>query len=455
MFKKVLVANRGEIALRIIRALKELGIKSVAVYSDVDKDSLHVEFADEAICIGPAEARKSYLSMANIISAATITKAEAIHPGYGFLSENEVFAEACEAHGIVFIGPNASVMKVMGNKALAKKTMAELGIPTVPEIEFDFENLEASVNKLDESCFPVLIKASYGGGGKGIRLARNKKELLDQVRTAAQESLSAFGAEELYLEKFLDRPKHIEFQIIADRYGNVKVFYERDCSIQRRNQKIIEETPFKKMDNKLRSEIQEKIASAIKKLAYTNAGTLEFLYDGENLYFIEMNTRLQVEHPVTEEIYDVDLVKAQIMVAAGEKLTDELLSSEPEGHAIEFRITAEDPDNGFRPFPGKIEKLHFPGGRGVRVDSHLYQGYTVPPHYDSLIAKIIVHAKTREEAIQKGKVALNELKIEGIKTNREFLLQILESRDFQDQNVYTRYIEERFLRSNNEAIEFR
>lgn len=449
MFKKVLVANRGEIAVRVIRALRELGVKSVAVYSEADRDSLHVELADEAVCIGPAEARKSYLSMANIISAAEITGADAIHPGYGFLSENEVFVEACEAHGIVFIGPDARVMKLMGNKALAKKTMARLGIPTIPEIEIDFDNLEDSVERLNETFYPLLIKASYGGGGRGIRLARNKKELIEQIKTASQEAVAAFGSGEVYLEKFLEKPRHIEFQIIADRHGNVKVFNERDCSLQRKSQKIIEESPFELMEEKLRVEIQAKIAEAIKELGYVNAGTLEFLYDGNNLYFMEMNTRLQVEHPVTEEIYDIDLVKAQILVAAGEKLPKELLDSKPEGHAIEFRITAEDPDHGFRPSPGRVKKLHFPGGRGVRVDSHLYQGYSIPPHYDSLIAKIIVHAKTRDEAIKKGSAALTELKIEGIRTNREFLLRILESSDFLKQKVYTRYIEEIFMGSSN------
>lgn len=445
MFKKVLVANRGEIAVRVIRALKELGIKSVAVYSEADRDSLHVELADEAICIGPASSLKSYLYIPAIISAAEVTGAEAIHPGYGFLSENETFVEICEAHNLTFIGPPVDVMKIMGNKALAKRKMAELGIPVIPEVKIDFKNMSDGTVDLSDDLFPVLIKAAYGGGGRGIRLARNKEEFFDLAQKAAVEAEAAFGSPDLYVERFFEKPRHIEFQVIADKHGNVKVFYERDCSIQRKNQKIIEETPFENMNEETRESIIARIEDAIKKLGYYNAGTMEFLYDGQNLYFMEMNTRLQVEHPITEEIYDVDLVKAQILVAAGEPLPETILNAEPEGHAIEFRINAEDPSRGFAPSPGRIEKLHFPGGRGVRVDSHLYQGYTVPPFYDSLIAKIIVHAKTRQEAISKGIAVLSELKIEGIKTNREFLLKILNDSDYLQQKVYTRYVEEVFL----------
>lgn len=449
MFRKVLVANRGEIAVRVIRALKELGIKSVAVYSEADKDSLHVQLADEAVCIGPYPSVKSYLSMPAIISAAEITKAEAIHPGYGFLSENETFVEICEAHNITFIGPPASVMKLMGNKAKAKSVMKELGVPVIPEIRFDMNNPEETLKHLSDEDFPLLIKAAYGGGGRGIRVARDKSQFVELAKKAAIESEAAFGSSELYIEKFYEYPRHIEFQVIADKFGNVKVFYERDCSIQRKNQKIIEETPYEDLDPNLREKIMLTIENAIKRLGYHNAGTLEFLYDGSNLYFMEMNTRLQVEHPITEEIYDIDLVKAQIIVAAGEKLPDWLIDAEKEGHAIEFRINAEDPESGFTPSPGKIEKLHFPGGRGVRIDSHIFEGYTVPPYYDSLIAKIIVHAKTREEAIMKGISALSEFKIEGIKTNKDFLLRIIQTDDYWLKRVYTRYVEEVFLEREN------
>ncbi|MCX7832327.1 MAG: acetyl-CoA carboxylase biotin carboxylase subunit [Actinobacteria bacterium] len=449
MFRKVLVANRGEIAVRVIRALKELGIKSVAIYSEADKDSLHVQLADEAVCIGPYPSAKSYLSMPSIISAAEITKAEAIHPGYGFLSENETFVEICEAHGITFIGPPTSVMKLMGNKAKAKNIMKELGVPVIPEIHFDMNNPEETLKDLKDEDFPLLIKAAYGGGGRGIRVARDKSQFLELAQKAALESEAAFGSSELYIERFFEYPRHIEFQVIADKFGNVKVFYERDCSLQRKNQKIIEETPYEDLDTGLRERIMSTIEGAIKKLGYYNAGTLEFLYDGSQLYFMEMNTRLQVEHPITEEIYDVDLVKAQILVAAGEKLPEWLMNAEKEGHAIEFRINAENPESGFSPSPGKIEKLHFPGGRGVRIDSHIYEGYTVPPYYDSLIAKIIVHAKTREEAIMKGISALSEFKIEGIKTNKDFLLRIIQTDDYWLKKVYTRYVEEVFLEREN------
>lgn len=336
-------------------------------------------------------------------------------------------------------------MKLMANKAHAKKVMKELGLPVIPEIKIDSSDIESGNLNLKEEDFPLLIKAAYGGGGKGIRVASDKKEFLEMIKKAAIESEKAFGSSELYVERFLHRPKHIEFQIIADKHGNVKVFYERDCTVQRKNQKIIEETPYEEMERELREDIMEKIAHAVKKLGYYNAGTLEFLYDDGRLYFMEMNTRLQVEHPITEEIYDVDLVKAQVLVEAGEKLPEEILDAEPEGHAIEFRINAENPDRDFAPSPGKIEKLHFPGGRGVRVDSHLYEGYVVPPYYDSLLGKIIVHAKTRNEAIKKGMVALRELRIEGISTNADFLLKILQTGDYLERNIYTRYVEEVFM----------
>lgn len=449
MFKKVLVANRGEIAVRVIRALKELGIRSVAVYSEADKESLHVMLADEAVCIGPPLSQKSYLSIPAIISAAEITGAEAIHPGYGFLSENEVFAEICNAHNIVFIGPSAEIMKMMANKSAAKKKMNDLGIPVIPEHQLNTKDLVSLAGIIPEEEFPVLIKAAYGGGGKGIRLAKNSAELIELSKTAAAEAEAAFGSGELYIEKFFEKPRHIEFQVIADNYGNVKVFNERDCSIQRRNQKMIEETPCEILDKNLREEIKEKIGKAVKELGYTNAGTLEFLYDGKELYFMEMNTRLQVEHPITEETYDVDLVKAQILVAANEKLPEEILSSEQNGHAIELRINAEDPHKNFQPSPGKIEFVHFPGGPGIRIDSHIYTSYTVPHHYDSLIAKLIVRSSTREDAIRKAQRALTELKIKGIKVNTDFLNKILQSDAFANQKFYTRFIEEEFMVMEN------
>lgn len=449
MFKKVLVANRGEIAVRIIRALKELDIKSVAVYSEADRDSLHVKLADEAICIGPAPSKKSYLSIPAIISAAEITGAEAIHPGYGFLSENELFAEICEAHNIKFIGPSGELMKLMANKSKAKEVMKNLGLPVIPEFRQDGEDLKDFINHIPENEFPVLIKAAYGGGGKGIRLARSKEELLELIKTASAEAEASFGSGEIYIEKFFERPKHIEFQVIADSHGNVAVFNERDCSIQRRNQKIIEETPSISLSSELRENIKEKIRLAIKKLGYENAGTLEFLYDGRELYFMEMNTRLQVEHPITEETYDVDIVKAQILVAAGEKLPDEILESSQEGHAIEFRINAEDPERNFMASPGFVQSVRFPGGPGVRVDTHLYSGYIVPHHYDSLIAKLIVRAKNRDECIKRARRALEEFEITGIKTNIDFLLKVIQTDAFIEQKYYTRFIEEEFMVMEN------
>lgn len=446
MFKKVLVANRGEIAVRVIRALRELGIRSVAVYSEADSDSMHVELADEAVCIGPAQAQKSYLNIPSIISAAEITKSEAIHPGYGFLSENETFAEICDAHGIKFIGPSPEVMKLMANKTAAKRIMGESGVPVIPEIEVDFLNIDEIEKKIDPSFFPVLIKAAYGGGGRGIRKAENLESLKELIKTASAEAESAFGSGEIYLERFFEKPRHIEFQVIADNYGNVKVFDERDCSIQRRNQKIIEETPCDILPEGLREETKEKIARAIKDLGYTNAGTLEFLFDGNNLYFMEINTRLQVEHPITEEFYDVDIVKEQIRVAAGEKLSEEISEAEPSGHVFEFRINAEEPERDFTPSPGTIAKLRLPGGPGVRIDTHIYEGYTISPYYDSLIAKVIVRGLNRKEALNRGLRALNELRIEGIKTNRDFIISIINDDEYRNQKFYTRYIEEVFMK---------
>lgn len=438
MFKKVLVANRGEIAVRIIRALKELDIKSVAVYSEADKDSLHVELADEAICIGPARSDKSYLSIPAIISAAEISGADAIHPGYGFLAENDTFVEICEDHGIVFIGPSAKVMRLMSNKKAAKKEMAAAGLPVVPEIEID--KADKNIDDLDIE-FPVLIKASYGGGGRGIRRANNSDELKELIQSASAEAAASFGSGEIYIEKLIEKPRHIEFQVIADKHGNVKVLGERDCSLQRRHQKIIEEALSPALDDKKRQEMYGLIEKAVREIGYYNASTFEFLMDSDgNLYFMEINTRLQVEHPVTEEVFDVDIVREQILVAAGEKLSDEVLNAEPEGHAIEYRVTAEDPET-FMPSPGKINRLRFPGGPGVRLDSHIYEGYTVPPFYDSLIAKLIVKARTRREAIKRGNRALGEFIIEGISTNIPFLLKLNRSKEFEDYLYDTGYVE--------------
>ncbi len=446
MFKKVLVANRGEIAVRIIRTLNEMGIDSVAVYSEADRDSRHVEMATEAICIGPPEASRSYLSMPAIISAAEITKADAIHPGYGFLAENPLFAEACAEHDIIFIGPSAEVMKLMGNKSKAKKVMKETGLPVVPGVEIDigYDIREMSVDKLEKEVgFPLMIKASFGGGGRGIRLARDHQTLLSLLEGAKIEAGSAFGSDHLYIEKFLERARHVELQILADAYGNVAVLGERECSIQRRHQKLIEEAPCPILTAEKRKEMFQKAKQAMKEINYLNTGTIEFLLDNEgNYYFIEMNTRLQVEHPVTEMVTGIDIVKEQILVSAGEKLSFELEEVKMQGTAIEFRINAEDPENNFMPVPGKITHLRLPGGFGVRVDTHIYEGYSIPRFYDSLVAKIIVWGKNREEAIQRGRRALQEFQIQGIKTTKDFHLEMIDSEVFKKGEVYTYLIDE-------------
>lgn len=446
MFKKVLVANRGEIAVRIIRTLNEMGIMSVAVYSEADKESRHVEMATEAICIGPPEATKSYLSMPAIISAAEITRSDAIHPGYGFLSENPLFVEACAEHDIIFIGPSTESVKLMGNKSEAKKVMKEAGLPVVPGMEFDigYDIREVPVDKLEKEVgFPLMIKASFGGGGRGIRLVRDHRTLLNLFEGAQAEAGSAFGSDHLYVEKFLERARHVELQVLADTYGNVAVLGERDCSIQRRHQKLIEETPCSVLTEEKRLEMFQKAKTAMKEINYFNAGTIEFLLDDEgNYYFIEMNTRLQVEHPVTEMVTGIDIVKEQILISAGEKLSFEPEEVKMQGAAIEFRINAEDPENNFMPVPGKITHLRLPGGFGVRVDTHIYEGYSIPRFYDSLVAKIIVWGKDRGEAIQRSKRALRELQIHGIKTTKDFHLEMIDSEAFKKGEVYTYLIDE-------------
>ena len=394
MFNKILIANRGEIALRVIRTCKELGIKTVAIYSEADKDSLHVTFADEAVCIGPSPSRDSYLKIPLIISAAQITGAEAIHPGYGFLAENASFSEICADSGIKFIGPSPKMINAMGDKAFAKDTMRKNGVPVIPGSDGVIPDVTEGKKVAAEVGYPVIIKASAGGGGKGMRIVWEEGEFDKAYQTARTEAESAFGNGDVYIEKFLENPRHVEIQVLGDMFGNVYHYGERDCSVQRRHQKLIEESPSPIIDAETRNLMGETAVLGAKSVRYEGAGTIEFLVDKhKNFYFMEMNTRIQVEHPVTELVYDVDLIRQQILVAAGEKI--ETLPRKPLGHAIEFRINAEDPANGFRPSPGKIESLHFPGGFGVRVDSHIYHGYSIPPFYDSLIAKLIVWGKDR------------------------------------------------------------
>ncbi len=440
MFKKILIANRGEIALRIIRACKELGIKTVAVYSEADRESLHVTFADEAVCIGSVYSKDSYLRIPNIISAAQITGADAIHPGYGFLAENANFSEICAESDLIFIGPNAEMISAMGDKSFAKDTMKKNGVPVIPGSDGVVTDLKEAVRLSHEIGFPVIIKASAGGGGKGMRIVFEEKDFEKAFITAQSEAESAFGNPAVYIEKYLENPRHIEIQVVGDKFGNVYHYGERDCSVQRRHQKLIEEAPSPVLDFTLREKMGEAAVKGAKSVNYLGAGTIEFLLDKHhNFYFMEMNTRIQVEHPVTELVHDVDLIKEQILVAAGEKAS--VPSNITHGHAIEFRINAEDPAKDFRPNPGKITSLHFPGGLGVRIDSHIYQDYTVPPYYDSLIAKLIIRAKTREEAIARSKRALEEFIIEGIKTTIPFHLQVLEDQRFLSGNFDTGFLE--------------
>jgi len=441
MFKKILIANRGEIAVRVIRACKEMGIKTVAVFSEVDREALHVQIADEAVCIGPAKARDSYLNMENIISATVLTGAEAIHPGFGFLSENSKFARLCEDCNIAFIGPSADSIEMMGNKSKAREIMIKAGVPVVPGSEGKVDTIKEAIEIAEKIGYPVMIKASAGGGGRGIRIVRDIEELKKAFETAKNEAQNAFGDDSMYIEKFVENPKHIEFQILADSYGNTLYLGERDCSMQRRNQKIIEEAPSALMNENLRKKMGEVAVKAAEAVDYKNAGTIEFLLDKNgDFYFIEMNTRIQVEHPVTEMITGIDLIKEQIRIAAGERLKFSQKDIVLEGHAIECRINAEDVEMDFRPSPGKIEFLHFPGGNGVRIDSAIYQGYTIPPTYDSMIAKLIVHGKDRFEAIQRMKRALEEFVIEGVKTNIDLHYRLLEEKEFLEGNYDTGYL---------------
>ena len=440
MFKKILIANRGEIALRIIRTCREMGIKTVAVYSTADAESLHVKFADEAVCIGPPPSNLSYLKMSNIIAAAEITNADAIHPGYGFLSENAKFSKICQEHGIKFIGASPEMIDRMGDKASAKSTMIEAGVPCVPGSIGILESYEQAEQLAAEFGYPVMLKATAGGGGKGMRAVWKQEDLLKAWEGARQESAAAFGNDGMYLEKLIEEPRHIEIQIVGDSYGKACHLSERDCSVQRRHQKLTEETPSPFMTDELRNKMGEAAVKAAEYIKYEGAGTVEFLVDKHrNFYFMEMNTRIQVEHPITEQVIDYDLIREQIMVAAGIPISGK--NYFPNLHAIECRINAEDPYNDFRPSPGKITTLHAPGGHGVRLDTHVYAGYTIPPNYDSMIAKLITTAQTREEAINKMKRALDEFVIEGIKTTIPFHRQLMDEPDYVAGNYTTKFME--------------
>ena len=441
MFKKVLVANRGEIALRVIRTCKEMGIQTVAVYSTADAESLHVRFADEAVCIGPALSSESYLNVANIISAAEITNADAIHPGYGFLSEHARFSRICDEHGIKFIGASPEMIDRMGDKANAKATMKAAGVPCIPGSDGVIENFTDCKKIAKKTGYPVMLKASAGGGGKGMRAVWSEKDLKDAWDSARQESKAAFGNDDMYMEKLIEDPRHIEIQVIGDSKGNACHLSERDCSVQRRHQKLTEEVPSPFMTDELRKKMGTAAVKAAKFIKYEGAGTVEFLVDKHrNFYFMEMNTRIQVEHPITEQVIDFDLIREQILVAAGIQISGKNYT--PNLHSIECRINAEDPYNGFRPSPGKITTLHSPGGHGVRLDTHVYAGYTIPPNYDSMIAKLITTAQSREEAINKMKRALDEFVIEGIKTTIPFHRELMEHPDYISGNYTTKFMDD-------------
>ncbi len=448
MFKKILVANRGEIALRVIRTCKEMGIQTVAVYSTADAESLHVKFADEAVCIGPALSSESYLKVANIIAAAEITNADAIHPGYGFLSENARFSKICEEHGIKFIGASPEMIDRMGDKANAKATMKAAGVPCVPGSDGVIESFSECKKTAKKTGYPVMLKASAGGGGKGMRAVWKEEDLKDAWDSARQESKAAFGNDDMYMEKLIEEPRHIEIQIIGDSNGKACHLSERDCSVQRRHQKLTEEVPSPFMTDALRKKMGEAAVKAAEFIKYEGAGTVEFLVDKHrNFYFMEMNTRIQVEHPITEQVIDFDLIREQILVASGVAISGK--NYFPNLHSIECRINAEDPFNDFRPSPGKITTLHSPGGHGVRLDTHVYAGYVIPPNYDSMIAKLITTAQTREEAIFKMKRALDEFVIEGIKTTIPFHRQLMEHPDYISGNYTTKFMEDFVMESPN------
>lgn len=441
MFNKILIANRGEIAMRIIRTCKEMGIKTVAVYSKADAESLHVRFADEAVCIGPAPSTESYLKMSNIIAAAEITNADAIHPGYGFLSENAKFSKICQEHDIKFIGASAKMIDQMGDKASAKATMKAAGVPTIPGSEGLLDSFEEAKTLAEEIGYPVMLKATAGGGGKGMRAVWKAEDLEKAWESARQESKAAFGNDGMYMEKLIEEPRHIEIQVVGDSKGKACHLSERDCSVQRRHQKLTEETPSPFMTTSLRKKMGEAAVKAAEYISYEGAGTIEFLVDKHrNFYFMEMNTRIQVEHPITEQVIDYDLIEEQIKVAAGEKISGK--NYFPKLHSIECRVNAEDPYNDFRPSPGVITTLHFPGGHGVRLDTHVYSGYVIPPHYDSMIAKLITTAQTREGAISKMRRALEEFVIEGVKTTIPFHLKLMNHPEYIKGNYTTKFMEE-------------
>lgn len=445
MIKKVLIANRGEIAVRIIRACRELGIKTVAIYSEVDKNALHVSLADEAVCIGPAPSNKSYLNMKAILEAACLTGADSIHPGYGFLSENSSFAKICEEMDIKYIGPNYKLIELLGNKSKAKETMKRAGVPVVPGSDGLVKSKEQAIKIAKEIHYPVILKASSGGGGRGIRIAYKEEELLKAYDVVKQEAKISFNDDSIYLEKFVENPRHVEIQILADEYGNCIHLGERDCSIQRRNQKVIEETPSAAIDEETRQKMGETAVKAVKEIGYTNAGTIEFLVDKhKNFYFMEMNTRVQVEHPVTEEVTNIDIIKEQVKIASGKKLEYKQKDIKIEGHSMEARINSEDPNKNFLPCPGTVTELHLPGGNGIRIETSIYAGYKIPPTYDSMIAKIIVHGKNREESIAKMESALSELVVEGVVTNTEFILKILQDEEFRSNKYDTSFISKKF-----------
>ena len=445
MFRKILIANRGEIAVRIIRACREMGIATVAVYSEADKEALHTQLADEAICIGPAPATESYLNMERILSACIAAKVNAIHPGFGFLSENSRFVEMCQKCHITFIGPSAEMMDKMGNKSEARKTMMEAGVPVVPGTREPVYDSQTGKKLAKEIGYPVMIKASFGGGGKGMRISYDPEDFEENFKVAQLESVRGFGDNTMYIEKYIQDPRHVEFQILADEYGNVVQLGERDCSIQRHHQKMIEESPSVALTPELRRRMGEAAIKAAKAVKYKSAGTIEFLLDrDQNFYFMEMNTRIQVEHPVTEMVSGVDLMKEMISIAEGKPLSISQEEIRLNGHAMECRINAEDPDNHFRPCPGVIREVHLPGGNGVRIDTAVYNGYEIPPYYDSMIAKVIVHGRNRQETIDKMRSTLGELIIDGVTTNVDFQYEILNHEYFQKGNITTDFIPEHF-----------